>query len=81
MRYLIIELSELVMVGVFNLFDGFMIGKIRCVFFGLDDGLCYEDDFLFKTVNRSGVVVTNGMLRCLFTFKYKLIVFFVSCYM
>ena len=81
LRYPIIEPSEPVTVGVFNLSDGSMIGKIRCVLSGLDDGLRYEDDFPLKTVNRSGVVVTNGTLRCSFTFKHKSTASFASRYM
>ena len=71
LRYPVMEPSDPVTVGMFDLKTGALIGKIRCVLSGLDDALRYEDDFPLKTVNGSGVVVTNGTLRCSFTFMHK----------
>lgn len=71
LRYPIMEPSEPVTVGVFDTYSGALLGKVRCVLSGLDDGMRYEDEFPLKTLNSSGVVVTNGTLRCAFTFKHK----------
>ena len=81
LRYPIMEPSDPVTVGVFNLAKGTLIGKIRCTLSGLDDGLRYEDDFPLKSLGPSGAVVTNGTLRCSFTFKHKSPTAFAHRYM
>lgn len=71
LRYPIMEPSSPVTVGVFNSYSGAMLGRVQCVLSGLDDGMRYEDEFPLRILNSSGVVVTNGSLRCSFTFKHR----------
>jgi len=70
LRYPVMEPSDVVTVGMFNLSSGAMIGRIKVNLSSLDDGLRYEDDFPLKMI-KNGVVTTVGKLRASFTFNHK----------